>query len=89
MGPVRAGIILIIYLSIVIIGYMVLASPFSSVFGGFENTSISTYVDNAVDYHTGVVRQVFDLCFALLAVVPIAWFVVWAFHREPDWRYYR
>lgn len=85
---ITRGVLLIAYMFVIIVMYLALSSPFDDVFTEFENLNMSAS-DTQVDYHTGNVRIVFDLCFALAGIIPIVWFIVWVFSREPDWRYYQ
>jgi hypothetical protein len=79
------GVLLIAYLAIIIIIYLVLSTPYIQIVGSFEDLNQSG--DAQMEFTGGVIRTVFDMMFAMAALVPIFWFVVWCFHREPDWRY--
>lgn len=86
MDIVRSGIIMGTYLFIIIIIYMVLSSPFDDMMSGLEDLNM-TASDAKVEDASSWGRTVFDMMFAGLALVPLLWFVVWVFRREPDWRY--
>ena len=86
--PIGRGILLIVYLFIIIVTYIVISSPFEVMVSGFEDVN-ETASDSYVDFTSGVVRIVFNFCFALAGLIPIIWFIVWVFQREPDWRYYQ
>ena len=79
------GVLLIAYLFIIIVIYMVISTPFIQVVGSFEDVNSSG--DVQVEEAGRMVRIVFDLMFAMAGLIPIVWFVVWCFHREPDWGY--
>jgi len=86
MDIARAGVYMLVYLFVVVALYIFLSSPFDDMVSGFEDLNM-TASDAKVDYTGGVIRTVFDLIFAGLAIVPLLWFIVWVFRREPDWRY--
>ena len=88
MDIARAGVIMCAYLFIVVIFYIVLSSPFDDMMTAFEDANI-TGSDTQVDAAGSTNRIVFNLFFAGLVFAPILYFVVWVFHREPDWRYPR
>jgi len=83
MGIIRNGVILILYLLIVISLYIFLSSPYDDIMTSFENINGST--DELVEAGAGTNRIVFDMMFAILGIIPIIWFMVWAFNRDPDW----
>lgn len=86
MDIIRAGVLMIAYLFIIIALYMFLSSPFDDIVTSFENinaTASDAHIESASSYG----RTVFNMIFAGLAIVPMLWFIVWVFHREPDWGY--
>jgi hypothetical protein len=83
---VRSGTILIVYLFIIIALYIFISGPFDTLVTTFEGLNM-TASDTYVEASSSLGRTVFDLIFAGLAVVPIAWFIVDIFRTEPDWRY--
>ena len=86
MNIVKAGVILLVYFFTLFVAYMIISTPFEETVSGFEDTE-TTYADDEVDAQAGYARTAFDIAFGLAALVPAFWFVVWVFHREPDWRY--
>ena len=86
MNLVRSGIILAVYLFVLIIAYLVISSPFDDIMNDFDNLNL-TNSDGSVERGTGYGRTVFDIIFAVLAIIPIIWFIVLCFSREPDWRF--
>jgi len=84
--PIRSGIILIVYLFIIIALYIFISSPFDDMVTSFEDID-STASDGYIETNTAIARTVFNMIFAGLAIVPIAWFIVEVFKTEPDWRY--
>jgi len=74
-----------VYLFIVIVIYIVLSSPFDDImtdFGDINATNSDTHVESGI----ALGRTVFDIIFALAGIIPIFWFMVKVFYREPDWR---
>jgi len=76
-----------VYLFVVLASYMFISQPFEDMMTGMDNINASNS-DTEVESATSTGRTVFNMVFALLGIVPIAWFVFWVFHREPDWRQY-
>jgi len=85
MSIIKASAIMAIYLFIVICLYLFLSTPFDRVMDSFEGIDGAT--ETQVDAGAGESRLVFDMMFAILGIVPLLYFVLWAFHREPDWGY--
>jgi len=83
---VHGGVILVVYLFIVIGLYVFISGPFEDIIGDMEDLNMSAS-DSHIESSGSALRTVFDLMFAGMAVVPVVWFVYWAFSREPDWRY--
>jgi hypothetical protein len=85
-GIVIRGVLLIVYTFIVITIYIVASSPFEEIVSGMEDINM-TASDAHIESSGVYVRLAFNLCFALAVIIPSLWFIVWVFHREPDWRY--
>jgi len=86
MDIIRGGVIMGVYLFIIIATYIFLSGPFDDMMTSFENLNL-TNSDTEVESASTWGRLTFNIIFAGLAVVPLLWFIVWVFHREPDWRY--
>lgn len=86
MDIVRNGVLLIVYLFVIIIMFIILSGVFEDMVTSVEDVNL-TASDARVEVQGGYVRTVFNMVFALFALVPIIWFIAWAFHREPDWRF--
>jgi len=82
----RAGVIMIVYLFLITVMYIFISSPFDDFMTSFENLN-NTASDSQVESSTGYGRTVFDIIFGGLAIVPVLYFIVWVFKREPDWGY--
>ena len=80
------GVIMSVYVFVLIVAYIVLSSPFASIMTDFDNLNL-TNSDAEIESGTGYGQLVFDMVFAALAIVPLLWFIISCFNREPDWRY--
>ena len=83
---VRNGVIMAVYVFVIFVAYIVLSDPFETLMTSFEDLN-TTGSDAEVEAGTGTGRTVFNMTFAGFIIVPVIWFVVWIFIREPDWRY--
>lgn len=86
MDIVRNGVLLVVYLFVIVVLFIVISGVFEDIVVGVEDVN-ATASDARVEVHGGYIRTVFNMIFALFALVPIIWFIAWAFHREPDWRF--
>lgn len=89
---IKVTSIYVAYMFIVVAGYIVLSDVFNQTIGSFEGVSdnMSTdfpALDHQMDVVSPIVRSVFDLCFAILGIVPSIWFAVYIMKREPHWGY--
>jgi len=85
---VKAGAILIIYLFIVLIAFFTISTPFDEIMSGVEDADTGA-AEPYIAEHSGWYRILFNMFFAMFGIAPMVWFVVWVFHREPDWGYRR
>jgi len=86
MNIINAGVVMIVYLFIAITAYFLLSTPMTMIFDGFDDADAgdaTTHLDTLMP----TIRTVFSMFFALMAAVPITWFIFWSMHREPDWGY--
>lgn len=84
----KAGAILIAYFIVAFVAYTFLSVPINALFDGFDDASTGA-AEGAYNWITPIIRSCFNLFFAGLAALPVTWFIVWCFSREPDWRYER
>ena len=75
-----------VYFFILFISYMIISTPFEEVISGFDEADAGVASDE-IDTQVSNSRTAFNMAFGLAAIVPGIWFIVWVFHREPDWRY--
>ena len=52
-----------------------------------EEELYNKILDAEIEQSGTVLRTVFNMSFAGLLIVPILWFIYFAFYREPDWRF--
>ena len=83
---IKDGVIMLTILSVIIICWLVLSTPFEDVTSAFEDVN-STASDTRVEEGTAWIRTVWDMFFGALAMIPIVWFIFRVFQREPEWRY--
>ena len=85
LNLVRDGVFMAVYVFVVIVIYIVLSSPFADVMSDFEDIN-STGSDSHVESGVSIATTVFDMVFAAFVIIPLFWFMVRVFMREPDWR---
>lgn len=85
MNLIRDGAIMAIYVFIVIIIYIVLSTPFANIMSDFNDIN-GTGSDSHVESGVNTAIAVFDMVFAAFVIIPLFWFIVRVFRREPDWR---
>jgi hypothetical protein len=81
---VRDGLIASVILFSVVALYIFTSSPFDDVMRAFENINNST-TDSRIETGATTGRTVYNIMFAIAGLVPICWFIVRVFQREPDW----
>ena len=87
MGDVvRDGILLIVSEFIILIMYIVLSDPVAQVFNSVSSAGTSMGVTQMTFYDL-LVKNVFTICFIILGLAPVIWFIVRMMSREPDWGY--
>jgi len=83
MRFIQMGIIMLVYLFLFLIVYFVLSAPLTSMFDGFG--AASGEHSDEMDTYLPYIRSALNVAFALIIVSPIVGFIVWVYHREPDW----
>lgn len=83
MNFIRAGVLMLLYLFITIIVFFIISSPLDSIFNGFDDTT-GEHSDE-MDIYLPNIRTALNIFFALVIAAPIIGFIMWVFHREPDW----
>lgn len=85
---VRIGVIFIFYLFVVIMSYYVMSTPVNMLFDGFDAADFGEAEDE-MNTHLPNYRTAFTIAMAILLALPITWFVMKIFSREPDIYQYR
>ena len=83
MNIMHSGVMLIAYLFIVVIFFIVISDPFDDIMDNMDAVNLDAS-DGKIEYHSGIARTVFNMCFALAAIIPTIWFVAEVFREEPD-----
>lgn len=83
---IRDGVIMLVVLSVIIILWLVLSTPFADMVSTFEDLNM-TDSDAHVEDASAWTRTVWHMFFGGLAMIPIIWFIFRVFQREPEWRY--
>lgn len=85
---VRIVFIFILYTFVVVVTYFFLSAPMGSLLDAFDDADFNnaeTYLDN----YMPTFRQAFTLAMAILLAIPITWFVMKIFSKEPAYYTYR
>ena len=85
MNLIRDGVLMAVYVFVVIVIYIVISSPFADIMSDFEDIN-GTGSDSHVESGVGTATIIFDMIFAAFVIIPLFWFMVRVFMREPDWR---
>lgn len=88
MNIIKAGIVMIVYLFMILLAYFVLSTPITAIFDAFDDTDTGAATEQ-LDQFLPTIRTAFNMFFAMMAAVPMTWFIFWVMHREPDWGYTR
>ena len=86
LNIINAGVVMIVYLFIAITAYFLLSAPIGLIFDSFDDADAGDATSH-LDTVIPTIRVVFNMFFAMMAAVPITWFIFWTMHREPDWGY--
>lgn len=85
---VKIVYIFILYTFIVIATYFLLSTPVESLFSAFESSDFAaanTYRDSLMP----TIRTAFTMAMAIMISIPVTWFVMKIFSREPAYYTYR
>ena len=88
MNIIRAGAYLVAYEFVMILCYIFLSYPASTVIQAITTAGTDMGVTQMVAEQT-LVNNVLTICFVMACFIPIIWFMVEVMRREPDWRMYR
>ena len=82
---IRDGIILAVYLFIICSIYIFISDPVSQINTGLSGLDVASDSDTQNTYN--MINIVFDFMFIVLTGVPIFWFIMRIFQRDPEWWY--
>lgn len=85
-GIIRAGVVILVYMFIVMIAFFCLSPFMDSFVGSFEGGDYGDATDEVQSLLPDV-TWAFNMAFALFAAIPVTWFIVWVFSRDPSWQY--
>ena len=88
MNIIRAGVVMLVYLFIVIIAYFAISPFMTAFFDVFDDADVGLAEDEMSNI-LPTIETVFSMFFSMLASIPITWFIMWTFSREPRWDYER
>jgi len=84
----RIGAIFLFYLFVVIISYFVMSTPVELLFDGFDDADFGE-AENEITSYMPTFRTAFTIAMGFLLAIPVTWFVIKIFSREPDFYRYR
>jgi len=79
---IRITTIFIVYTFVVLITYFLLSVPVTLIFDGF-NDADGAGAENEMTYYIPHFENVFTIALALFISLPIAWYIMMIFSREP------
>jgi spore germination protein GerM len=86
MDIIRDGIILAVYLFIISLLYIFTSNPFTVIISNLMTLDAASHTVTQLTMQT--VSTVYLMMFVMLGGIPIVWFIMRVFQREPDWGYY-
>jgi hypothetical protein len=81
---IHAGLILIVYLFCAVVLYFVLSSPVDMILGAIGGSAAGTPAETPMSYMLPNIAWAVRVVFAGSFAIPIAWFILWVFSKEPD-----
>lgn len=83
MKIIQMGVIMLVYLFMFSLVYYVISAPLDSIFDGLAATD-GEHADEMGVYLPNI-RTALNIFFALVIATPIVGFIMWVYHREPEW----
>lgn len=84
----RMGVIFIFYLFISLLIYFVLSTPVAMLFDGFDDADFGE-AENEKNRFLPNIRTSFTIAMAFFIGIPVTWFIMKIFSREPDYSRFR
>ncbi len=78
----HAGIIFLVYLSLMIMFYFLFGGAVDVIFDAFTGTSFG-YANEEMALYVPLYRTAVKMVFAIGLAAPITWFIFWSFSKEP------
>lgn len=78
----KAGVVFLVSLFTVVLLYFVLSTPVNALYDGFGGADWAGAESQKAGY-MGLIRGATTLFFSILITIPVVWFFLWVFHREP------
>jgi len=85
---ITAGATLIIATFLIILLFFVLSTPITTILDGFDDADAGEATDEMNEFLPNI-EGAFWLGFSIAIITPAIIFILWVFHREPDWYYRR
>lgn len=87
MNIIRDGIVLAVYLFIICSLYIFTSQPFHEITSTLSGLSVSA--DKETQDTITMADTVYAIIFVLLGGIPLLWFIMRVFQRDPTWGYFR
>jgi len=88
MSFIRVGIAMMVFTFSVVIFYFTLSGPVTALFDGFDDADAGSATDE-LDTNIPIYSSIFNICIAIALAIGPTFFIMWVYHREPDWGYRR
>ena len=85
---IKVGATLAIATFLIIVLFFVISGPMTSMFDSFDDVDAGEASDEMNEFLPDI-RGAFWMGIAIAIITPSVIFVLWIFHREPDWYYRR
>lgn len=74
---------MLVWIFMFTIVFVILSAPLTAIFDGFDN-SRGEHADE-MDIYLPIIKTCLTIFFSIIIVTPIVGFIMWVYHREPDW----
>jgi ABC-type Fe3+ transport system permease subunit len=80
---VKAGLVFLVFLTIVLICFFTLYPVVTAIFGAFNSADWANAETQKATYMP-IIESACTAFFAILISLPATWFIFWVFSKEPD-----
>jgi len=84
---IRDGVFLAVYLFIICSIYIFISDPVTQINTDLSGLDVAADADTQNTYN--MIGLVFNFMFIMLVGIPIFWFIMRVFQRDPEWWYYQ